>query len=158
MIKKTMPMPGEIYRNGHGDLYQVTAVALHSITKEEEVVCQALFGEFQYSVIPLNLFLDENGCFERWDHLHPTGGKTEPEAEPASDDPGMGALLEFLDANTCREKWNILMRMEKELDDHLLNSITASLDLVVTEERFEERLDRVRDYLQTRIRFEDQRM
>ncbi len=43
----------------------------------------------------------------------------------------MEKLLHFLDANTYREKIQILEDMKEELDDHLLNNMAVSLDLSI---------------------------
>ena len=67
-------------------------------------------------------------------------------------------LIAFLDAGNCRDKLDILVGMEKHLDEHILNSIAVSLDLAITEDGFEDRLEGVKDYLKTRIRFEDVRL
>ncbi len=40
-------------------------------------------------------------------------------------------LLHFLDADTYREKIQILENMKGELDDHLLNNMAVSLDLSI---------------------------
>lgn len=66
-------------------------------------------------------------------------------------------LMDFLEADTCQEKLNVLNGLEKSMDETMLDNIAISLDLAITEESIENRVDEIRDYLLTRIRFESNR-
>ena len=51
--------PGKRYRHFKGNLYKVLYIAKHSETLEEHVVYQALYGEQEIWIRPLDIFLNK---------------------------------------------------------------------------------------------------
>lgn len=66
-------------------------------------------------------------------------------------------LMDFLEADTCQEKLNVLNGLERSINETMIDNIAISLDLAITEGSIESRVEEIRDYLLTRIRFESNR-
>lgn len=74
--------------------------------------------------------------------------------EQSDNKEGMQMLMEFLDAETCKEKLEIFMKMRKKLDERLITNVAVSLDLVVDEKNIEESCQIIIKNLEQRNKFE----
>lgn len=66
----------------------------------------------------------------------------------------MEAILLFLDADTYDEKWDLLGTVHEFLSDHLINTLAASMDVVIEDGDLENRFDELRNCVSTRRRYE----
>ena len=177
-MKRTV-CPGQFYKHFKDKLYQILTVAEHSETGEKMVVYQALYGDFRTYVRPYDMFVSEvdrekypnvaqKYRFEliNSENFGNTEAKPEkeemaaalevvPTNEPDSELAGVNPdLLAFLDLDTLAEKLEMLRDLRKRIDDHLLDSIAASLDIVVEEGPLPQRYQEVLNCLETMEHFE----
>ena len=195
-MSNNIPKQGEIYRHYKGNLYQITAVALHTETEEKMVDYQALYGDFKYYVRPLEMFMEQvkiedkfinrfelvdmdNGAendiqYNRKNDVNYSGGKNiankidsspeqviifnykedediEDEKEELTCD-----LMGFLDAKTYTEKMNILkeMRINGNLDEHILRNCALSIDCIVDENGIDEQYHSIMNCLNMLSKYE----
>lgn len=176
------PKPGEFYRHFKNKLYQVEGVATHSETKEKLVIYKALYGTFEIYARPLHMFVSEvdhvkypevtqkyrfehvvileNGDIvsaEQDDRLANLLTKEVPvhdiqdEANKEQINP---KLMEFLDAETFDEKYNVLVSMRDDITDKLIDDMAVVLDIVVPEGDLMKRYDDLKSTLRTRKQYE----
>ena len=69
-------------------------------------------------------------------------------------------LMDFLDANSYKEKWTVLqeMKKEREIDDKMINDIAVTLDVVIEEGVLEKRREELLGCLKSLIKFECSRL
>lgn len=162
--------PGQIYRHFKNKLYQIITVAEHTESGEKMVVYQALYGEFGTYVRPYDMFASEvdhekypevtqKYRFELINLPDPgntvsSGKMTETAAEPEYGETVNEDLLKFLELYTLEEKLEMFRELRKKMDDHLLDSIAASLDIVVEEAPLAQRYQEVLSCLETMEHFE----
>lgn len=177
-----MVQPGQFYRHFKDKLYQIIAVAKHSETGEKMVVYQALYGDFGIYVRPYEMFVSEVDHEKypevtqkyRFELINSGNigntavkGEEKETAETAAAAPvksdweseteGLGVnpdLLAFLELDTLSEKLEMFRDLRKRMDDHLLDSIAASLDIVVEEGPLQKRYQEVLNCLETMKHFE----
>ena len=172
--------PGQFYKHFKDKLYQIITVAEHSETGEQLVVYQALYGDFRTYVRPYEMFVSEvdrekypnvsqKYRFEliNSENFGNTEAKPEKKEEVATVEEVVSAdeqdgelaginpdLLAFLDLDTLSEKLEMLKDLRKRIDDHLLDSIAASLDIVVEDGPLPQRYQEVLNCLETMEHFE----
>ena len=171
--------PGQFYKHFKEKLYQIITVAEHSETGEKMVVYQALYGDFRTYVRPYEMFVSEVDRekypnvaqkyrfelikSENFGNTEAKPEKTEkaeveevetviePNPELAGVNPD---LLAFLELDTLAEKLEMLRDLRKRIDDRLLDSIAASLDIVVDDGPLPRRYQEVLNCLETMEHFE----
>ena len=171
-----MVRPGQFYKHFKNKLYQIVTVAEHSETGEKMVVYQALYGDFRTYVRPYDMFVSEvdrekypdavqKYRFEliKSENFGNTEAKPEKfveavyEAQSENELAEEGVnpdLLAFLELDTLAEKLEMFRDLRKRIDDHLLDSIAASLDIVVDEGPLPQRYQEVLNCLETMEHFE----
>lgn len=162
MMDRT-PKPGELYRHFKNKLYQIVTVATHSETGEKLVIYQALYDDFGIYARPLDMFVSEVDHEKYPDvkqkyRFEKITLKDKPEDEPAPDaDEGQAPdprLMEFLDADTFEEKYNILISMRDIITDRLIDDIAVVMDVVVPEGPLQKRYDDLKNTIKTRQYYE----
>ena len=88
-----------------------------------------------------------------------TNGQTVTESVPQETVDGVNSkLLAFFDADTLEEKYNILISMRDEVDDHLINSMAVAIDVVIPEGDVDLRYEQLKHCIRTKQRYETQRL
>lgn len=162
MMDRT-PKPGELYRHFKNKLYQIVTVATHSETGEKLMIYQALYDDFGIYARPLDMFVSEVDHEKYPDvkqkyRFEKITLKDKPEDMSAPDaDEGQAPdprLMEFLDAATFEEKYNILVSMRDTITDRLIDDIAVVMDIVVPEGPLQKRYDDLKNTIKTRQYYE----
>ncbi len=64
------------------------------------------------------------------------------------------AFLQFLEADDFNEKYDIVCKMEEIIDDHLVNQMAASIDVIIEDGELEDRILSLKRCISTKARFE----
>lgn len=88
-----------------------------------------------------------------------TSGQPMAESVPQETADGVNPkLLAFFDADTLEEKYNILISMRDEVDNHLINSMAVAIDVVIPEGEVDLRYEQLKNCIRTKQRYETQRL
>lgn len=173
-----IPQANEIYRHFKGNLYKVIAIAKDSETLEQVVVYQALYGDYDYYVRPLEMFMSDVDKdkypdvtqVKRFELISPAAPTTEsaapaPEviktAEPEEMPEGtLKPLVEaFLDADTTDERIDILSRLKAIASNDDITIMATVMDIEIDDELpIEERYRQLMHCLDTKSKFETLRL
>ena len=147
---RDLPKENEIYRHFKGNDYQIVALAENSETGEELVIYRALYGEGKVYARNLEMFMslvDKD--------KYPDAEQTYRfEKEELAVDP---MVMEFLDEKSPLGKMKILQKLTPRITDRMIDTMAISLDLVIKEGPVEQRVEELKNCLQTLDKYETMR-
>lgn len=177
-----IPQPGTFYRHFKNKLYQVIAVATHSETGEKMVVYQALYGDYQVYVRPLEMFISpvdrekypdvvqqyrfeqvfpgQTSGLEKTGNVSGAGDHAgSVQYQPEEETMGHEWLERFLDADRMEDRLAVLKQMEGHVTQKELDCIFLSLDLQPeTEKTKMEQIMDLRRHIQLLRRYDGGRL
>lgn len=167
------PRSGEKYRHFKNKLYQVLTIARHSETGEELVIYQALYGDYGVYARPLSMFVSEVDRAKypeakqrfRFELAQvenkPFAAETEKTEETWKVPPRKTMeelLMDFYDARSYGEKYQILLDMQEDITNVMINNMAVVLDLVIDEGPLEQRFEELKRCLKTCNQYEARRI
>ena len=176
--------PGQFYRHFKNLYYQIVAVAIHSETREQMVVYQALYGDFKVFVRPYEMFISEVDHEKypevrqkyRFEQVESVGtSSVEEQVEEQAEEPVQVKkiptyeespekdlvnpdLMRFLEADSYEDKIMVLQSMKKRLNPQILQTSAISLDFSLEEGDAMDQYEAILYYLETRVRYEGRRL
>ncbi len=171
-MAERIPVSGEIYRHFKNKLYQIVTIATHSETGEKLVIYQALYGDFGVYARPLSMFTSEVDrekypevtqkyrfeLVEREKKEDVTGTQQNKSVPSDTEEQVEPKLMEFLDADSFEEKYDILTSMRDIITDKMINNMAVVLDVVIPEGKLDDRYEQLKQCIRTRQRFESTRL
>lgn len=166
------PRPGEIYRHFKNKQYQIVAIATHSETREPLVIYQALYEDFGVYARPLDMFISEvdhekypeveqkyrfelvKDALWQGEQNRMEAIETEIQPDELNEELPDPRLLEFLDAETMEEKYNLLVSIGNNITNKLIDDMAVVMDVVIPEGDVLERYDQLKYTIRTRQRYE----
>ena len=151
-MERQIPKPGERYTDANEHPYQILCVASNDETKEKMVVYQALYGEFECFVRPLG---EPVGKKQASDEPLKTSFAAKPEEN--SEEQADPVLLQFLDADTLEQKYQIIKSLRATITNRLIDDFAVTLDLVIPEGDVDIRYQQLLSGVRTLQKFETTR-
>lgn len=149
-----------------GKTYQILCVAEHFDTEEKMVVYQALYGTFEFLIRPLGIFMRKMERAQKTDFDTKKPRKEQEISRPDKPIPAYSqtreeqadpALLEFLDADTLEEKYQVIKNLQHSITDRLIDDFAVTLDLVIPDGRLDDRYQQLLSSVRTMQKFETTR-
>ena len=137
-----MPKAGDCYRHFKGNEYEVIAIAKHSETLEEMVVYQALYGEKEVYVRPLQMFVEKVNGVDRFSLIE------------SIEEEKQALIVTFLDYKLASEKINFLQAKKDVIDGNFINLAAQCLDFTETKTELDDRFYDLIKYLRTLEKYE----
>lgn len=197
-MARPIPRNGELFRHFKNKMYQIIAVAIHSETREQLVIYQALYGEYKTYARPLDMFMSEVD-HEKYPEvtqkyrftrvrLTESGDVVTVEEAPCQEDasPEMvesqnvvpdvtehsvvqdaadpqalirdksieEKMMSFFDADSWDEKYNLVVSMRDEINDHIIDSLAVSLDTIIADGPIQKRYEDLKYTIRTHQKYE----
>ncbi len=170
-MERELPKKGEVYKHFKDKKYEIIAIARDCETLEELVVYQALYGNNECYVRSLKDFVSkvdkekypdvtQEYRFEKLEEIveDKTEEKIETVKEDLSEEKADNRLLDFLEAQTYREKMDCLMIIEKNLDEKIINNLAVSMDIILPEGSLMDKFDFIRSHVNVQAKYECNRL
>lgn len=165
-MERNMPEKGEEYRFFNGKECHIIAIARHAETLEELVVYEETEDEQKVYAEPLPAFMRKvdrekypDAVQEyRFEKIGDTGNKVAgSDARISMQEKRHRLLMEFLELDSNEEKLAFLQKKRSELDEHILEAISQSLDFVENSGDIDLRILEIEKYLRMLARYEVRR-
>lgn len=162
-----------IYQALYGD-YQVYARPLEMFVSEvDHVKYPEVTQKYRFERVERESLVADSGCKKvevpseeakqvvSKANQQPQAAEMEPAKQPqdtAKEDGVNPKMMEFFDAETMEEKYNILVSMRDEVDDHMINSMAVVMDMVIPEGEVSDRYEQLKYCIRTKQRYETDRL
>lgn len=161
------PKELDVYKHFKGNTYQVVTLAKHTETGEDMVVYRDLYDSQKVFCRPLKMFLSKVDREKYPDvkmeyrFMKATEENSDVEVENPdfdAEDEINPSLLMFLEADSYEAKLYTFDKIQKELNDYMINTIAMALDIEVPEGPLEQRMQELRNCLVTLEKYECNRL
>lgn len=163
------PKPGQLYRHFKNKMYQVVGIAKHSETGEPLVIYQALYAPYGMCARPLEMFVSEVDhkkypevtqkyrfeLVEDFENVEQQEKDTVVSEEVYQKKSIEDKMVAFFDTKSMEERYNLLLEMRDELNDHMIDNMAVVMDVVIPEGSIEERYDALKYAIRTRQKYEN---